>query len=111
MNDTVTKILELADEYAAAVHNYFANPNSKPKWEVMGAERQALQDELIKAFALQPTNWTVFNSGAQVVEVETFADAWDYMTPERIDRGWTAVCVVDKSNMPHGITGEKNEVA
>ena len=106
MNDTVTKLMGLADDYADWAE-------AKGKGHCAREEaRQALQDELVRLFTLQPNNWTVFNSGAQVVEVETFADAWDYMTPERIDRGWTAVCVIDKSNMPHGITGgEKNEQA
>lgn len=29
-----------------------------------------------------------------------WVEAWDYMTPERIARGWTAVCVANKDNLP-----------
>lgn len=100
MTDTVTRLMGLADDYADWA---MAKGQEHPAYL---ETRQALQDELRRLFTLQPKNWTVFNSGAQVVEVETFAEAWDYMTKARIDRGWTAVCVVDKSNMPHGIGGE-----
>ena len=44
--------------------------------------------------------WTVFNSGAQVVEVESLAEAMEYLTPARLARQWCAVCVVDQSNLP-----------
>lgn len=46
--------------------------------------------------------WTVFNSGAQVAEVESLAEAMEYLTPERMARQWCAVCVVDQVNMPQG---------
>lgn len=43
------------------------------------------------------TQWTVFNSGGAVVaENVTKAKAFDYLTDERLERGWTAVCVVSK---------------
>jgi hypothetical protein len=48
----------------------------------------------------EPMNWSVYNSGAKVASGLTFAEAWDYMTPERLARDWCAVCVVDQSNMP-----------
>ena len=95
MTDTVTRLMGLIEAYRTA-------GGREEHW----ARKDALEAELVRLFTLQPKNWTVFNSGAQVVEVETFAEAWDYMTEARIDRGWTAVCVVDKSNMPHGIGGE-----
>ena len=47
-----------------------------------------------------PTNWSVYNSGAEVAGGLTFTEAWDYMTPERLARQWCAVCVVDESNQP-----------
>ena len=99
MTDIVTRLMGLADEFALRCFHHEHAHNRE-------LARQALEAELVRLFTLQPKNWTVFNSGAQVVEVETFAEAWDYMTEARIDRGWTAVCVVDKSNMPHGIGGE-----
>ncbi len=54
-----------------------------------------------------PGNWSVFNSGAEVFSGLTFDEAWGCMTPERLARGWTAVCVVNKDNLPvaHGIGG------
>ena len=48
----------------------------------------------------QPSDWSVFNTGAEVASGLTFAEAWDYLTPERLDRGWSAVCVVNKDNIP-----------
>lgn len=50
--------------------------------------------------ALGEPTWTVFNSGAQVAEVESLAKVMEYLTPERLSRQWCAVCVVDQSNMP-----------
>ncbi len=47
-----------------------------------------------------PGDWSVFNSGAEVASGLTFEEAWDYMTPERLERGWSAVCVVNKDNLP-----------
>jgi len=47
-----------------------------------------------------PEDWHVFNTGAEVASNLTWAEAWDYMTPERIARGWTAVCVASKDNLP-----------
>jgi hypothetical protein len=48
----------------------------------------------------EPGNWTVYNSGAEVASGLSFAEAWSYLTPERLARQWCAVCVVDKSNLP-----------
>ena len=49
---------------------------------------------------LEPGNWIVYNSGAEVASGLSFAEARDYLTPERLARGWCAVCVVDQSNLP-----------
>ena len=46
-------------------------------------------------------DWSVFNSGAHVASGLSYAEALDYLTPERLARGWSAVCVVDKD--AHGI--------
>jgi len=48
----------------------------------------------------QPQDWSVFNTGAEVASGLSFDEAWKYMTPERLDRGWSAVCVVNKDNLP-----------
>lgn len=98
MTDTITRLMALADDYAQARENSYVVTAMQC--------RQAIEAELTRLFTLQPMNWTVFNSGAPVAEVETFTEAWGYMTEARIDRGWTAVCVIDKSNMPRGIGGD-----
>jgi len=55
----------------------------------------------------EPQDWSVFNTGAEVASGLTFDEAWDYLTDERLARGWSAVCVVNKDNLPieaaHGI--------
>lgn len=67
--------------------------------------RRVEQSVLAKRVPMPPEDWSVFNSGAEVASGLTWAEAWDYMTPSRIERGWTAVCVANKSNI--GIVGEK----
>ena len=44
--------------------------------------------------------WSVFNTGAEVASNLSFDEAWDYMTSTRLDRGWSAVCVLNKDNLP-----------
>lgn len=67
--------------------------------------KDEIEAVLAKRVPMPPEDWSVFNSGAEVASGLTWAEAWDYMTPSRIERGWTAVCVADKSNI--GIVGEK----
>lgn len=44
--------------------------------------------------ALPANAWTIFNSGGAVVRDDcTLEDVRDYMTPERLERGWTAAYV------------------
>lgn len=45
-------------------------------------------------------NWWVFNNGAEVARGLSLREVMGYLTDERLDRGWGAVCVVDKENMP-----------
>lgn len=47
-----------------------------------------------------PGDWSVFNTGAEVASGLSFSEAWEYLTPERLARGWSAVCVVNKDNLP-----------
>lgn len=79
-------------------------PNQSGPWVLY--EDHAAQVEALRA---QPAGsgltWTVFNSGAQVAEVDSLADAMDYLTPERLARQWCAVCVVDQSNLPAQLAG------
>lgn len=59
----------------------------------------------------EPQDWSVFSTGAEVASGLTFDEAWDYMTDERLARGWSAVCVVNKDNMPiETASGNKGEV-
>ncbi len=66
---------------------------------------QAVRAKLGVAVPMPPEDWHVFNSGAEVASGLTWAEALDYMTPSRIERGWSAVCVADKSNI--GIVGKE----
>ena len=45
-------------------------------------------------------NWSVFNTGAEVWEKLSLADAVVELTPSRLERGWSAVCVINKDNPP-----------
>ena len=44
------------------------------------------------------SEWSVFNSGAEVASGLTYDEAMDYLTDDRLLRGWTAVCVVNIDN-------------
>lgn len=48
--------------------------------------------------AVPPDDWSVFNSCAEVANGLSYAEAFDYLTPERLARGWSLVCVVNKDN-------------
>ena len=69
----------------------------------------AVIDEARAILALRPKRepmtdaptWTVFNSGAEVADGLTHTEAMDYLTTDRLARGWCAVCVVDESNAAH----------
>jgi hypothetical protein len=40
--------------------------------------------------------WTIFNSGGAVVRDDcTLEEVRDYMTPERFERGWNAICCIN----------------
>ena len=97
MNDTVTKILELADDFAAATHNYFADQANVVAWEKMVSERQALQDELVRLFT--PL------SDAAIYAIER--DAWSKYagTPVAVNTTLSSV-VARMIETAHGITGE-----
>ena len=43
-------------------------------------------------------DWSVLNTGAEVAGGLTYAEAMDWLTPERLERGWSAVCVVSKDS-------------
>lgn len=45
-------------------------------------------------------DWSVFNTGAEVWGGLSLADAVAELTPERLERGWSAVCVINKDNPP-----------
>lgn len=45
-------------------------------------------------------DWSVFNTGAEVWSGLSLADAVAELTPERMERGWSAVCVINKDNPP-----------
>lgn len=50
-----------------------------------------------------PEDWFVYNTGACVADGLTWAEAHDYLTPARLQRGWNAVCVATRDNIVDGI--------
>jgi hypothetical protein len=54
-------------------------------------------------------NWSVFNTGAEVWDKLSLADAVVELTPSRLERGWSAVCVINKDNPPLYTTPPKQE--
>ena len=46
-----------------------------------------------------PEDWAVYSQGACVADGITWAEAFDYLTPARLERGWSAVCVATNSNI------------
>jgi len=45
-------------------------------------------------------NWSVFNTGAEVFSGMSMPEAVAELTPARLERGWSAVCVINKDNPP-----------
>lgn len=45
-------------------------------------------------------DWSVFNTGTELWSGLSLADAVAELTPERMERGWSAVCVINKDNPP-----------
>lgn len=86
----------------------FAAPPQQPEAQYTAADMatasadgfRAGQQAQADAVPQPPEDWSVFNTGAEVASGLTWAEAWDYMTPGRIARGWTAVCVANKDNLP-----------
>jgi hypothetical protein len=54
---------------------------------------------ILLAAADNSPDWSVFNSGAEVAGGLTYAEAMNWLTPERLERGWYAVCVVSKESL------------
>lgn len=108
MNDTVTKLMALADEYANAVET-----RDVP---LENAARQALQDELVRLFT-PLTDERILSCG---VEHQMFfargcgsaPSAWSNEQVRTCPEFTRAFVGFAKSVLAlHGITGEKNEVA
>lgn len=98
MNDTVAKILALADEYA---HWNRWTGESQTK-----VARQALQDELVRLFT--PLKGQTFNtSGEAIAYLHGYAAAHDKYKIMGADPAVVGLAI---HTAEHGI-GEKNEVA
>lgn len=71
------------------------------------------QQKAIKANPATDAQWSVFNSGACIAEGLTLDQAKDYLTDERIARGWNAVycIVIDNSHKWESIESESTPVA
>ena len=65
-----------------------------------GIRLMEYESQPIEPAEQEPGNWSVYNSGAEVASGLSFAEAREYLTPERLARKWCAVCVVDQSNLP-----------
>ena len=97
---TTGEIMALAHLYRNATE--IAEPR-KALRTAIEAIVAASQGEQAKV-PLPPDDWSVYNTGAEVASGLSYAEAMDYLTPERIARGWNAVIVVDKSNIKEQTT-------
>ena len=61
--------------------------------------RQAVAQALAQSEPVA-NNWSVFNTGAEVWDKLSLADAVVELTTSRLERGWSAVCVINKDNPP-----------
>lgn len=73
-------------------------PLAKDRQEVLRAQA-ALRERLARE-EQEMYDWSVFNTGAEVAGGLSYAEAMEYMTPSRLERGWSAVRVIDKYNIP-----------
>lgn len=90
-NLTIESINSLCKAAGARfVWNFFDIADPGPSW------RSALNP----GASMTPPDWSVFNSGAEVASGLSYVEALDYLTPERLERGWSLVCVVNKDNAP-----------
>jgi hypothetical protein len=88
MNIVATGVPATLEDYQVALNAVFEGGKAMGK---AMAEQQAEHT--------YGANWSVFNTGACVADGLTTEEAKEYMTPERIARGWTAVyCVVVKAD-------------
>ena len=100
-----------ASVYMAAVNvapspsQQHAEDLAKLGWQYF--ECPACGSEGARAFSKQKAkdepvanNWSVFNTGAEVWDKLSLADAVVELTPSRLERGWSAVCVINKDNPP-----------
>jgi hypothetical protein len=55
-------------------------------------------------------DWSVFNTVAEVWGRLSLADAVAELTPERLKRGWSAVCVINEENPPIYTTPQREWV-
>lgn len=110
--DTMKEALEILVSQPAQAGQVLSDDEIEALYDAVKSKGWSLdfaraieQAVLSKRVPMPPEDWSVFNGGAEVASGLTWAEAWDYMTPSRIERGWTAVCVANKSNI--GIVGEK----
>ena len=103
MNDTVTKILALADDYADVSVGY---EECRVTQDDLDAARQALQDELTRLFT--PLKGQTFNTPDEAVAyLHGYAAACDKYKIMGADN---AVFDIAANMEEHGITGEKNAI-
>ena len=93
MNDTVTKILALADDYADVS---VGHEECRATQDDLDAARQALQDELVRLF-------TPLTDGAVTTGY--------CFQPHKYEHVRVFMCGVRWAEREHGITGKKNEIA
>lgn len=60
MNDTITRLMDLADDYAAMHSNWVSGNTSQTTPHLVEAARQALQDELQKLLGDSKANSVLF---------------------------------------------------
>jgi len=93
---TKDEALRLALEYVELVPDDRYNADHIDRDALITAIKAALEakDEPVA------NNWSVFNTGAEVWDKLSLADAVVELTPSRLERGWSAVCVINKDNPP-----------
>lgn len=97
MNDTVTKLMALADAYTQAFHK---NMQETGNWYAYGRQRQALQDELTSLF----TPLSDEQIECQISE-KHFDSTYIRHASDEICLNWYRLGVRDGESM-HGITGQ-----
>jgi hypothetical protein len=93
----MTSLREAAQAALEALEFYYDQHGEESDAKVITALRAALAEPVQEPVA---GNWSVFNTGAEVFSGMSLPEAVAELTPARLERGWSAVCVINKDNPP-----------